>query len=292
MGREHAVRDFLRAKRSALSPTAAGLPPSAGGRRVDGLRREEVALLAGVSVGYYTRLEQGRALNASESVLAALGRALQLHEAEVTHLRDLVGPASTGSRPGAQVVARVRPGVRQLLEGVGDLPALVLGRRWDVLATNRMARALLVDFDAMPVRRRNLLHWLCTDPAARDLFCDWEQVGADAVAALRRQAGRDACDAAVTALVAELSGVSADFVRWWSSQRVSSADHAVHRFHHPVAGEVELSWEALLVPGPVEQTFAVWTPAPGGPDEQALEVLASWAAPDVPARARPVRERA
>ncbi|GAA4963722.1 helix-turn-helix transcriptional regulator [Kineococcus glutinatus] len=277
MGHEHAVRDFLRARRAAVAPVDVGLPIAPGTRRVPGLRREEVASLAGVSVDYYTRLEQGRAMHVSESVLAAVARALRLDEEEAQHLRDLVGQATNGRsrRPAPQ---RVRPGLLQLLGAVGNLPAYVLGSHGEVLASNALARALLTDFDAVPVAERNLVRWLCTDPAARELFCDWEEVASDAVAVLHRQVGRDACDPVIAALVGELSVVSADFARWWASQRVFARASGVQRLHHPIVGRLDLALETLLVPGPVEQSLVVRSAEPGSPSEQALALLASWTA--------------
>ena len=280
MGREHAVRDFLRARRAAVSPEQAGLPPAPGARRVPGLRREEVASLAGVSVDYYTRLEQGRALNVSDSVLSAVARALRLDEVEAAHLRDLVGPSAGAGRTRARAVrAAVRPGLLQLLEAVGDLPAYVLGGRAEVLASNRLARALLTDFDALPVPQRNLVRWLCTDPAARELLLDWEEVAADAVAALHRQVGKDACDPVIAALVGELSVVSEEFARWWASQRVLSRTWALRRLHHPLVGRLDLAVEHLLVPGPEEQVLVVHSAEPGSASAEALALLASWTAP-------------
>ncbi|GAB7192907.1 helix-turn-helix transcriptional regulator [Kineococcus sp. NUM-3379] len=279
MGREHAVRDFLRARRSAVSPADVGLPAAPGARRVPGLRREEVASLAGVSVDYYTRLEQGRALNVSESVLSAIARALRLDEVEVAHLRDLVGPSAGTGRSRARATQHVRPGVRQLLDSLEGLPAYVLGSRGEVLASNPLGRAVFADFDAMPAARRNIVRWLCTDPAARELFVDWEEVAADAVAVLHRQVGKDACDPVIAALVGELSVVSEEFARWWASQRVYSRLHGVRRLHHPLVGPLELSVEHLLLPGPVEQVVVVHSAEPGSASRQALALLASWTAP-------------
>ena len=279
MGREHAVRDFLRARRSAVSPADVGLPTAPGGRRVPGLRREEVASLAGVSVDYYTRLEQGRALNVSDSVLGAIARALRLDDVEVAHLRDLVGPSAGSGRARPRAGQGVRPGVLQLLAAMEDLPVYVLGSRGEVLAANRLARAVFTDFGALPVAQRNIVRWLCTDPAARELFVDWEEVAADAVAALHRQVGKDACDPVIAALVGELSVVSEDFARWWASQRVYSRHHGTRRLHHPVVGPLELAVEHLLVPGPLEQAVVVHSAEPGSASQQALGLLASWTAP-------------
>ena len=279
MGREHAVRDFLRARRAAVSPGDVGLPQAPGARRVPGLRREEVASLAGVSVDYYTRLEQGRALNVSDSVLRAIARALRLDEEEVAHLRDLVGPSAGAPRASSRAGQGLRPGVLQLLATMDSLPAYVLGGRGEVLAANRLARALFTDFEAVPAAQRNLVRWLCTDPAARELFLDWEEVAADAVAALHRQVGKDACDPLIAALVGELSVVSEEFARWWASQRVFSRTHGVRRLHHPLVGRLDLAVEHLLVPGPLGQALVVHSAEPGSTSAEALGLLASWTAP-------------
>ncbi|WP_323132666.1 helix-turn-helix domain-containing protein, partial [Kineococcus indalonis] len=290
MGRDLAVRDFLRVRRSTVRPEDVGLPPAPGPRRVAGLRREEVASLAGVSVAYYTRLEQGRAMNVSESVLRAVGAALRLDEDELDHLRDLVG---TAARPvsTSPEVPRVRAGVHRLLDAMTGVPALALGPRSEVLAANAPARALLLDPQALPAKDRNWVRWLCTDPAARTLFLDWEDVAADAVAGLHRHVGRDACDPGVAALVGELSVVSPDFARWWASQRVRTRDHATHRLQHPLVGRLDLDVETLHLPGAREQSLLTWTAAPGSASAEALGLLLSWTGPE-PDRPLPAAQRA
>ncbi len=272
------MRDFLRVRRSAVHPQDVGLPPAPGPRRVAGLRREEVASLAGVSVAYYTRLEQGRALNVSESVLRAVAAALRLDEDELAHLRDLVGHGPHPG-PGRAEVPRVRAGVHRLLEAMDGVPALVLGPRSEVLAANAAAAALLLDPQALPARERNWVRWLCTDGAARELFLDWEDVACDAVAGLHRHVGRDACDPAVAALVGELSVVSPDFARWWASQRVRTRDHATHRLQHPLVGRLDLDVETLRLPGATGQALLTWTAEPASSSAEALGLLLSWNGP-------------
>ena len=272
------LRAFLRSRRARVTPQDAGLPVGTGPRRVPGLRREELALLAGVSVDYYTRLEQGRDLNVSTEVLDAIADALRLDDVERSHLRHLAQPTRQARRAAAPPRQQVRSGVRQLLDSLST-PGFVIGRRSDVLATNRLARALLTDFDALPVPQRNLVRWLCTDPAARELLLDWEEVAADAVAALHRQVGKDACDPVIAALVGELSVVSEEFARWWASQRVLSRTWALRRLHHPVVGRLDLAVEHLLVPGPEEQVLVVHSAEPGSASAEALALLASWTAP-------------
>jgi transcriptional regulator with XRE-family HTH domain len=200
--RDDELSEFLVAKRSALDPVALGVAGSGSPRRVAGLRREELAALAGVSVDYYTRLEQGRPITPSESVLDALAAALQLDSAELTYLRTIVHrwPSRRARTPRRQTV---RPGLRSILEALGDTPAFVLGRRTDILATNRMARALLADFDAMPARERNATRWLTLDEAARSLFgAKWVTIASEFVGALRMDAARHPDDPRTAELVA------------------------------------------------------------------------------------------
>src|SRR6476620_11653257 len=174
MTRKAELREFLRVRRARLRPEDVGIQAS-GQRRVPGLRREEIASLAGMSVDYYVRLEQGRDLTPSPSVLDALARALRLDDVEREHLYSLVRPAAPPAHAGGSAPDRpapIRPGVRLLLDGI-PTPAFVIGRRHDILATNRLARAMLADFDARPIRSRNHARWIFLDPATRDLYVDW-----------------------------------------------------------------------------------------------------------------------
>ncbi len=199
------LADFLRRARGAVDATRAGLPFDGRVRRVPGLRREEVALLAGVSTDYYTRLEQGRRIVPSDGVVDAIARALDLDDAGTAHLRHLIGPRSASRAPAVQ---RVRPGLHQFLDALGTQPALVLGRRTDVLASNRMARALFADFERMRPRERNYARWLLLDDDARALFVDWETQARAAVENLRLDLGTASGDRAAEELVAELTAAS------------------------------------------------------------------------------------
>ena len=201
--------EYLRRRRAELQPADVGLPDTAF-RRVQGLRREEVAQLAGVSTDYYTRLEQGRDLSPSEAVLDSLARALELDDAGRAHLQHLAHPARPTRRQ-TRAVQRVRPTVQSMLDAWTGQPAFVLGRRGDVLATNALARALLADFDAMPYRDRNLTRWILLDPAARDLYVDWAQIASEMVAILRLDAGAHPDDTRTTELVGELTLKSPEF---------------------------------------------------------------------------------
>ncbi|OLR93479.1 helix-turn-helix domain-containing protein [Actinokineospora bangkokensis] len=274
------LADFLRRARSQVDPSRAGLPPDGRARRVPGLRREEVARLAGVSTDYYTRLEQGRRASPSPSVIAALGRALGLDAAGRAHLEDLIGLTSAPRRRtrGAQ---RVRPGLHQLLDALDGEPAVVLGRRTDVLAANRLARALFTDFDALPRAQRNYARWMFFDDEARTLFVDWADQARAAVESLRFEAGRDPDDRATRALVAELREHSAEFDAWWEQHRVHQRTHGSKRLRHPLVGELTVDYETLNPPGDPDTTLYVYTTEPGSPSRHALDLLASWSAAGV-----------
>ncbi|MFD7896757.1 helix-turn-helix transcriptional regulator [Streptomyces sp. NPDC059743] len=284
------LREFLRSRRARITPEEVGLSPQGGVRRVPGLRREEVARLAGVSVDYYVRLERGRTASVSESVLDAVARALRLDETERGHLFAVARRSRARRRPMAP--QRVRPGLYRVLETVGDSPAMVLGRRMDVLATNRLARALFTDFDALPHRERNMVRYIFLDESARELYTDWESSARGTVASLHLYAGRHPDDPLLAELIGELSLGDEDFRRWWADHDVLRRTHGSKRYHHPVVGDLDLEYEALTPAGDPEQTLGLHTAEPGSPSEQALRLLASWTAPerDVQGR-RDVQER-
>ncbi|GAA3716977.1 helix-turn-helix transcriptional regulator [Streptomyces tremellae] len=282
---------FLRSRRARLAPRDAGLPAGLGPRRVPGLRREEVARLAGVSVDYYVRLERGRAAHVSDAVLDALARALRLDGTERAHLCTLAVPArrrSAGVPPGATEpppvgsAQRVRPGLLRLLDTLGDTPALVLGRRYDVLASNRAARALYTDFEALPVRERNMVRFLFLDEAARTLYADWPAAARSTVAGLRLYAGRHPRDPGLAELAGELCDRDADFRRWWGEHDVHERCHGVKRYRHPLVGELVLGYEALAPTADADQVLGTHTAEPGSPSEGALRRLAALAAAPPP----------
>ena len=268
------LREFLRSRRARITPEEAGLSPQPGTRRVPGLRREEVAQLAGVSVDYYVRLERGRSLNVSNAVLDALARALSLNETERGHLFTVARPTRARRRP--MPPQRVRPGLYRVLESLTDIPAMVLGRRLDVLASNRMARALITDFDVLPQRGRNMARYMFLDEDARELYSDWEAGARGTVAALHLYAGRHPDDPRLAELVGELSVRDADFRRWWADHDVVRYSYGTKRLHHPVVGDLTLDYEALAVTDDPEQSLSLHTAEPGSPSEQALRLLASW----------------
>jgi transcriptional regulator with XRE-family HTH domain len=261
---------FLRARRAALTPVAAGLPEGER-RRVPGLRREELAQLAGVSADYYVRLEQGRGSHPSAGVLDALARALQLDDVETAYLHGLVSqtPIRRRARP-----ERLRPQLRQILDGLLPMPAFVLGRRMDVLAWNDMASRLIGDFDAMPAASRNMVRHALLDPSARVLYADWELVAQETVAHLRLSAAHHPDDPALAQLVGELSMASEQFRRWWADHRVREKSHGLKRLMHPIVGPLELSFEALAVSGAPDLQLVVYTAEPGSASATALELLA------------------
>lgn len=270
------LADFLRRARSASDPARTGLPGDGRVRRVPGLRREEVAMLAGVSTDYYTRLEQGRPITPSAGVLDAVARALELDAAGHAHLRDLVGPTSRLGRGRVATAQRVRPGLHQFLDALGGQPALVLGRRTDVLASNPMARALFADFERLRPAERNYARWMFLTDQARALFVDWEVQARSVVESLRLDVGSDLQDRGVEALVAELTERSRDFRCWWAEHRVHQRTYGSKRLRHPVAGELTVEFETLLLPGDPDQTMFVYTTPAGTSSRQAMDLLASW----------------
>jgi transcriptional regulator with XRE-family HTH domain len=275
------LADFLRRARAQIDPSRAGLPSDGRVRRVPGLRREEVALLAGVSPDYYARLEQGRRITPSPAVVEAIGRALGLDDAGRAHLKDLIGLTSAPATRRSRAVQRVRPGLYQLLDSLDGEPALVLGRRTDVLAANRMAKALFTDFDRLPPKHRNYARWMFLDEDARALFTDWQDQARAAVESLRFDVGRDPGDRAAADLVAELRARSPEFDQWWEQHRVHQRTHGTKRLRHPVVGELAVEYETLTLPGDPDTTLYVYTTEAGSPSRQALALLASWTA-DVP----------
>ncbi|MGY5884268.1 helix-turn-helix transcriptional regulator [Modestobacter lacusdianchii] len=270
------LADFLRRARGAIDPARAGLPADARVRRVPGLRREEVALLAGVSTDYYTRLEQGRRITPSPGVVDAIARALDLDDAGRAHLGHLIGPASPARVRRTPVVQRARPGLHQFLDALDPRPALVLGRRTDVLASNRMARALFTDFEQLRPRERNYARWMLLSEEARELFLDWEEQARAAVENLRLALGEDPGDRAARELVEELAERSPEFRAWWEGHRVHQRTSGSKRLRHPVVGELTVEYETLTLPGDPGQTLFVYTAGAGTASGQALDLLASW----------------
>lgn len=269
--------DFLRAKRAAISPREAGLPGGDRLRRVPGLRREEVALLADVGVDHYTRLEQGRATGVSEAVLAGIARALRLTTHEHDYLLALANPPARPRTPQtANVPPKVSTTTRALLDGLTTSPALVLSSRMDILAWNPPATALFLDFAALPAPHRNLVWLVFREPSFRDLYADWPAVASDAVSRLRMAAAGHPHDKRLTALIGELSIHDDDFRRWWNGHTVKATDQGRKTFNHPLTGPLHLDWQALHLNAHPDQTLVAYTAPPDSPTEQALRFLNAW----------------
>ena len=268
------LADFLRKARSRVAPSIAALPSDPRVRRVPGLRREEVAYLAGVSSAYYTRLEQGRRITPSPAVVDAIAQALQLDEAERSHLRVLVGRGQA-DRARTPSVQRARPSLLQFVDSL-DAPALVLGRRAEVLAVNAMAAALFCDFLNRPARERNYAAWLLLSDEARQLFVDWDVQARAAVESLRLELAQDPDDRAAADLVAALAGSSPEFRRWWEEHGVHRRTHGTKRLDHPVVGRLDVQFESLSLPGDTGQTLYVYSTEAGSSSRAALDLLASW----------------
>lgn len=270
------VREFLTTRRAKVTPEQVGLPTFGDKRRVPGLRREEVALLAGVSADYYIRLERGNLAGVSDQVLDALAQALQLDDAERSHLFDLAR-ASTGPVRGSRraAVSRVRPGALRILESL-DTPAYVRNARMDILAANDVAYALydgVLDSEHLPL---NLARFLFLDRRAPELFLDWDDVADAAVAALRSEAGRNPQDKSLTDLVGELATKSDDFRTRWARHNVKHHRSAAKRLRNSLVGDLELSGEALDLPGD-GLLIITYTAEPDSPAAEALRFLGNWA---------------
>jgi transcriptional regulator with XRE-family HTH domain len=269
----------LRARRERLRPKDVGLPEQRR-RRVPGLRREELALLAGVSADYYIRLEQGRDQHPSEQVLDALARALSLDDEATAHLHELGRPVPRRRRAAARP-ERVRPELQRLLDTWTQTPAFVLGRRMDVLAHNALAGALYRGFTT----GTNLLRVILLDPAAQQFYADWDRVARDAVAALRASAGADLNDPRLTELVGELSLKSEAFRQLWARHDIREKSTGTKRFYHPLLGELTLDYQSFAINGEPGQLLIVCHAQPHSQAEHALALLSSITAHDTPSRA-------
>ncbi len=274
------IRDFLTSRRAKLTPEQAGLPVyGSGHRRVPGLRREEVALLAGVSVDYYTKLERGNLSGVSDHVLEAIAKALQLDEAERAHLSNLARAGDTAARrrrrPSSQLV---RAPVQQILNAMPGAPAYVRNGRRDILTANRLGYALYSEMYADPARPVNVARFVFLNRRARTFFLDWATAANDMVAALRAEAGSKPYDRELSDLVGELTTRSEQFATLWAAQNVRFHRSGIKDIHHPVVGELHLSFEALALPADPGLSLVVYGAEPGSPSEEKLRLLASWVA--------------
>ncbi|MFC3895450.1 helix-turn-helix transcriptional regulator [Lentzea rhizosphaerae] len=266
------LSEFLRSRRARLSPDDVGLPQYGRTRRVPGLRREELAQLAGVSVAYYTRLEQGNGRNVSTEVLDSIARALRLNDAERAHLHNLAH-----SKPGKKKTVRsqIRPALKNLLDNVG-VPAYIGGRRSDIHAWNPMAAALFGDWGELEPRERNWARLIFLRPSYQDLFVDWQSKAADVVAFLRMDAGCYPDDPELAALVGELSVKSEMFRQLWARHDVKEKAFGTKKVRHPLVGDMTLSWETLRMPSEPDLFFTTYHAEPGTASAEALQLLASW----------------
>jgi transcriptional regulator with XRE-family HTH domain len=283
---------FLQTRRAQLQPADVGLPMYDERRRVPGLRRDELAQLAGVSESYYTRLEQGQSLNASLEVLDALARALRLDETERRHLRDLAGTArkSGKGRPRRPVPERVNAATRQLISSLGDAPAVVLGRYSDVLAWNPTGHALFAGHldprsPDQPGQRPNTARLVFFDAHVRDLYDDWPKKARDVVGKLRFAVGQYPDDPTLASLIGELVMRSTEFTALWSEHRVRDWDIATHRMHHPLVGPADVIQQAMPVPNGRGQRIVIVTTEPDSTSRAALTLLAQLTAPRAEGRA-------
>ncbi|TCN39715.1 helix-turn-helix protein [Kribbella orskensis] len=265
--------EFLRSRRARLTPPEVGLPWRSGSRSVSGLRREEIALVAGVSADYYTRLEQGRARNVSAQVLTAVADALRLDQLERQHLTDLVKP--TG-RPDQPRPPKARPAIRMMLDALDPVPAVVHGPRLEVLAINRMGKVLIDDFDAMPAAERNMARWMFLNPKAREVYPDWPEIAAQMVAILRAAARPDASDPLLAALVGDLTTRSDEFARFWADYKVFKHTHGTKTFHHEAVGDLRINYESLVPAADPDLSLIIYSAATGSPSEEKLKLLSSW----------------
>ncbi|MGP3916906.1 helix-turn-helix transcriptional regulator [Nonomuraea sp. 10N515B] len=282
------IRDFLASRRARITPQQAGLAPG-GRRRVPGLRREEVAVLAGVSTEWYTRLEKGHISGVSEDVLNAVARALQLDDAERAHLFDLARAAGPGPRT-RRSAHKVRPGLQRMLDAMTDAPAIIRNGRMDILAANRLGRAMywpVFQHSApgrsphprtKPSQPANIARFQFLDPAGPDFYPDWDTAADVTVALLRTEAGRDPYNNDLTHLIGELSTRSADFRTRWAEHNVRLHHTGTKTFHHPAIGDLTLDYESMDLHADPGLNLTVYTAAPDTPSHDALRLLASWAA--------------
>ncbi len=283
------IKEFLTSRRARLTPEQAGLPDFGGRRRVPGLRREEVALLAGMSVEYYVRFERGNAKGVSEAVLEAISRALKLDDAERSHLYDLVRAANEGVHPqrrrGRPKTQQVRPGIQQLIDAMADVPVFVQNGRLDILATNRLGRAVFSELYVQPQRPANFGRFVFLDPRAEAFYRDWDDAAYQTVALLRSEAGRSPHDRVLSDLVGELSTQSDRFRTLWASHDVREHRTGTKRITHPVVGDLDLQFEAMDLSSERGLQLIAYSAPSGSPTADALKLLASWTASDAEAQA-------
>lgn len=277
LDRRAELSEFLRSRRARLKPEDVGLPDFGRHRRVPGLRREELAQLAGVSVAYYTRLEQGNGRNVSAEVLDSIARALRLTDAERAHLTHLAKPKQHRKKQTARV-QQARGALRLLLDSMESVPAYLTGRRGDILAWNRMAAAVFGDWAELPAAERNWARLVFLNEEYRELFVEWDQKASDIVSVLRMDAGCHPDDPRLSALVGELSVKSPEFRKLWATHDVKEKTYGVKHLRHPLVGELALNYESFHLAEGNDQTLVTYHADPGSASAEALRLLASWGA--------------
>ncbi len=282
VGSPNEIRQFLTSRRARVSPEQAGLGAYGGRRRVSGLRREEVAVLAGISVEYYIQLERGKVRGVSEDVLAAVARALQLDDVERRHLFDLVRAAKLQPRRRSEAPQRVRPGVQRVLDAITEAAAFVRNGRLDILSANRLGYALYSEVFVDPERPANLARFIFLDRRSHEFYADWDGIADASVGNLRIEAGRDPYDRDLTDLIGELSTRSEAFRVRWAAHDVRQYRTGTQPFHHPLVGDLTLDYEALTLTADIGLTLVVYTAEPGSRSRAALNRLASKGLPPTP----------
>jgi transcriptional regulator with XRE-family HTH domain len=284
------IREFLISRRARVTPENVGLP-TYGARRVPGLRREEVAVLAGISAPYYARLERGDVAKASSGVLEALARALLLNDAEREHLFDLVRAANpmTPLRDYNMPPQPVRPAIQQLLDAFTGAAAFVSNDRLDILAGNSLGYALCSAVFADGAHRANLARFMFLDPAAPEFMVEWDNAASDAVAALRSSAGRNPDDQQLSMLISELASCSEAFRVLWAEHDVMLYPHGVKTLKHPLVGELRLNYEQLDLPQDPRLAIFTFSAPAGTPEAESLNFLASWSSEDPQREGPPAR---
>jgi len=276
------IREFLISRRARLTPEQVGLPDFGGRRRVPGLRREEVALVAGMSVEYYVRFERGNAKGVSEAVLEGISRALQLDDAERTHLYDLVRTANDGEHPrrrrGVARPQQIRPGLQQLIDTMTDVPVFIQNGRLDILAANRLGFAVFSELYVQPQRPANFGRFVFLDPRAEAFYRDWDDAAFQTVALLRGEAGRSPNDRVLSDLIGELSTRSEPFRTLWASHDVREHRTGIKSITHPVVGDLDLAFEAMELSAERGLQLIAYSAPPGSPTVDALKLLSSWTA--------------
>jgi transcriptional regulator with XRE-family HTH domain len=285
------IREFLLTRRARLTPEQAGLPDFGGRRRVAGLRREEVALIAGISAEYYVRLERGNALGVSEAVLDGISRALQLDDTEHAHLYDLVRSANAGSAAQAQRrparTHNVPAGVRQVIDAMNEVAVVVQNGRLDVVATNRLGAALYSEMFDETQRQPNFARFVFLHPRASTFYLDWDGAAHQTVALLRSEAARAPNDRALSNLVGELSTRNETFRTIWASHNVREHRSGTKSLHHPLVGDLEISFEGMQIASAPGLLMLAYTALPGSPSHEKLQLLANWTATEQQASATP-----